>query len=274
MAAKTQDRLDVSAPPVIRAENLGFRTAGKSLIEDVSFSLDAGEILAVIGPNGAGKSTLLKCLAGELTPTAGAILAHGRPLDPARQSAAARWRAVLPQANRIPFAFTAREIVLLGRSPHILGRESPRDQEIVGEALAATDATHLAARSVQTLSGGELQRVHMARVLAQIWEADPGRGRLLLLDEPTAALDLKHQHALLRLARDWADHGTAVLVILHDLNLAARHADSLLWIHQGRQTAFGSPETSLTPRRIREVFGVDAEVLRHKPNGLWIHIRE
>jgi iron complex transport system ATP-binding protein len=260
MAAKKKDRLDVSSAPWLQVEALGFSVGGKSLIEDVSFSLNPGEVLAVLGPNGAGKSTLLKCLAGEISPTSGCILSRGTPLSDFPHCQIARWRAVLPQASRNPFAFSAREIVLLGRSPHVLGRETARDGEIVESALAATDSLHLADRSVQTLSGGELQRVHMARVLAQIWEPDHHQGRLLLLDEPTSALDLKHQHSLLRLAGAWAARGTAVLVILHDLNLAARYATRLLWLNGGRVVASGTPVETFTPQRIEEVFQVRARV--------------
>lgn len=245
---------------MIQVNGLEFRIGEKTLLSGASFSLRAGEVLAVVGPNGAGKSTLLKCLSGEIVPTSGSIRAHGQPLAAEHHSRMACWRGVLPQANRIPFAFSVEEIVLLGRSPHVLGRESEQDRAIVKQALAATDATHLVGRSVQTLSGGELQRVHMARVLAQVWDGDPQFGRFLLLDEPTSALDLKHQHALLRLVREWADKASAILIILHDLNLAARYADFLLWLKEGRQSALGTPQATLTSQRIFEVFEVQATV--------------
>ena len=257
---------------MIVVENLGFQIAGKNLLQEISFSLKAGEILAVIGPNGAGKSTLLKCLSGEIAPSFGSISVHGAKLDLTQHSQAARWRAVLPQANRIPFAFTAREIVLLGRSPHVIGSESARDHQIVAEALAATDASHLSDRSVQTLSGGELQRVHMARVLAQVWDPCPEHGRLLLLDEPTSALDLKHQHALLRLARKWAELGTSILIVLHDLHLATRYADTLLWLNSGKQLACGPPSETLTANRIHTVFAVEAEIRQFSAEEIYIHI--
>jgi iron complex transport system ATP-binding protein len=272
VATKTTDRLDVKSPRFLEVENLGFAVGGIPLLRDVSFSLGLGEVLAVVGPNGAGKSTLLKCLASEIHPTGGTIRVRGQLLQDLHHSQTARWRAVLPQANRIPFAFTAREIVLLGRSPHVLGTESARDLEIVDAALAATDASHLAGRSVQTLSGGELQRVHMARVLAQIWEDPASHGRLLLLDEPTSALDLKHQHSLLNIARKWAERGTAVLVILHDLNLAARYADSLLWLHSGTQVAHGPPGETITSQRIREVFEVPASIHYFENDSLMVRI--
>ena len=244
---------------MIEVREIGCRVGDKVLLEDVSFDLAEGELLAVVGPNGAGKSTLLKCLSGEREIDAGRILVRGTSLHCEAAALTARWRAVLPQANPIPFAFSARDVVLLGRSPHVVGREKPHDYEIVEAAMRATDAWHLAARSVQTLSGGELQRVHMARVLAQIW--DPGEdGRLLLLDEPTAALDLKHQHALLQLARQWADLGAAVLIILHDIGQAARYSDTLLWLKDGRTAALGPPRETVTENLIQRVFEVGVTV--------------
>jgi iron complex transport system ATP-binding protein len=244
---------------MIEVSGLSYSVGAKQLLREANLTLEAGEVLAVVGPNGAGKSTLLKCLSGELTPSQGAITFAGRPLAAIPHHEIARMRGVLPQANRLPFAFTARELVLLGRSPHVIGRESARDHQIVQAALSSTDTLHLADRSAQTLSGGELQRVHLARVLAQIWEP-PESGRLLLLDEPTSALDLKHQHALLKLACTWAAQRTAVLVILHDLSLAARYANSILWLKEGIIQTLGRPRETVTAEIIREVFEVEAKV--------------
>ncbi len=253
---------------MISVENLGFEIQGKVLLDDVSFSLPKGEVLAVLGPNGAGKSTLLKCLAGELRPTKGRIVVTSCVLEEQSARKVARWRGVLPQSSPIPFAFTAREVVSLGRSPHIQGVETAKDHQIVTECLAATDAAHLADRTVNTLSGGELQRVHMARVLAQTWEPDPVHGRFLLLDEPTSALDLKHQHAILRLARNFAAKQSAVLVVLHDLNLAAQYADRVLLLNHARQVSIGTPLETLIPHRIREVFEVEVSIFQRAGGGV------
>lgn len=239
---------------MIQVENVGFSVAGKLLLQDVSFPLRAGEVLAVCGPNGAGKSTLLKCLAGQIAPATGHIRVHGRPLRD-YGTLAARWRAVLPQFGAIPFDFTVREIVLFGRSPHPPGNRA-RDLQIADAALELADVSSLADRTVTTLSGGEMQRVHLARVLAQVWEPAPETGRLLLLDEPTSALDLRHQHLVLQIARHWAAQGTAVLAILHDLNLAATYADTLLLLHRGKTAALGPPETVLEPNVITHVFDI------------------
>lgn len=257
---------------MIDIQHLGFAIGSKTLLGNVSFTLVPGEILAVVGPNGAGKSTLLKCLSGEIEPTSGTILARKQALQQLPPAQVARWRGVLPQISHVPFAFTAREIVLLGRSPHLVGRESHHDHWVTEAALEATDAAHLAERSVQTLSGGELQRVHLARVLAQIWEPDAEHGRLLLLDEPTSALDLKHQHSLLRLTRRWAADGTAVLIILHDLNLAAQYADRLLWLDQGKVAALGTPRETFTAERIQAIFEVVCEVDFPPASHPWVRV--
>lgn len=257
---------------MIEARAVFFQAGENVLLKNVSFSLACGEVLAVLGPNGAGKSTLLRCLSGELKPSSGGIFVHGTPLDVAHHSAAARWRGILPQATRGPFAFSVREIVCLGRSPHVLGAERPKDYEIVEDAMRSTDILHLADRSVQTLSGGELQRVHMARVLAQIWEPTE-QGRLLLLDEPTSALDFKHQQALLSLARDWSRRETAVFLILHEINHAIRFADRILWMKNGSAVALGSPEETVRESLLREIFEVDAHIHRLPDGGRFVEIR-
>lgn len=255
---------------MISVEDLTFSVDGRPLVDHVSFGLARGEVLAVLGPNGAGKSTLLKCLSGEHRPSRGSIRVGDRPLNSWSLRDAARWRGVLPQSGRVPFAFRAMEIVLLGRSPHTSGIESAEDIRIAREALAMADATHLADRTVNTLSGGELQRVHTARVLAQIWEPVENPGRLLLLDEPTASLDFKHQHTLLATARRWARAGTAVLVILHDLNLACAYADRILLLQSGRLQEIGPPDEVLTPETIQRVFDVQAIRLPRPDGAGWV----
>ncbi len=251
---------------MISVRNLEFTVAGKRLIHDISFDLNAGEVLAVCGPNGAGKSTLLKCLASQVNPTAGTIMVGNSSLTELTPKTTAKWRAVLPQSGAIPFDFSAREIVLLGRSPHSDTLSTRRDHEIADEAMASTDTSHLAQRTVTTLSGGELQRIHLARVLAQIHDPVPDPGRLLLLDEPTSALDLRHQEDLLQIARNRAAHDTAVFIILHDLNLAARYADRIFILHEGTTGALGTPHEVLTTELLAKVFRVEARILNH-PDG-------
>lgn len=258
----------------LRASGLTVVTSGGArLLKDVSLELRAGELVAVVGPNGAGKSTLLKALAGDL-PTAwirtGRVEFGGRPLHTWPRRDRARRLGVLPQQMPVPFAFTALETVLLGRSPHG-DRETAADRTIARQALAAAGVEHLAERLCPTLSGGEAQRVGFARVLAQLWPSATPRAeapRYLLLDEPTASLDLARQHELLSVARAWASEGNVgVLAILHDLNLAARYADRLLVLDAGRPRGLGPPADLLTPALLQDTFGLPTLVQPHPTRG-------
>ncbi|HLT30984.1 MAG TPA: heme ABC transporter ATP-binding protein [Myxococcaceae bacterium] len=248
---------------MIRLRNVTLRAGRKVLVEDVSLEVAAGEVVAVTGPNGAGKSSLLRCLAGELAPTEGEVCYGGRPLAEWLPAAIARVRGVLPQDASLSFPFRAGEVVLMGRTPHLHGTERPHDLAIVHAAMEATGVAHLADRDYTRLSGGERQRVHLARVLAQIWDAPSGGGRALLLDEPTSSLDPAHQHLTLQRAVAFAREGAAVLVILHDLNLAAQYADRMVVMRAGRMLASGTPGEVLQPSLIRDAFGFEALVTPH-----------
>lgn len=238
--------------------DLGLQVQGRWLLQGVTGQVVAGQLTAVVGPNGAGKSTLLHLCSGGLVPTAGQVSLDGRALPRWPVHELARRRAVLAQDT--PLAFHARvdEVVALGRYPH---RRQPsyREPHIVPEALAQAGVAHLAGQLLHTLSGGERARVHFARVLTQVWEAVDGGSRWLLLDEPTAALDLRHQTELLQRARDWACHqGVGVVAVLHDLNLALRFADQVWVMHEGRCVAQGDPTQVLTPACLAQVWGVQA----------------
>nr|WP_230840423.1 heme ABC transporter ATP-binding protein [Gloeobacter morelensis] len=252
---------------MLRAEGVGVHLAGRWLLEQVSLEAIPGEVIAIIGPNGAGKSTLLKTLAGEIQPTRGGVSMAGKPLADWPARARACVRAVLPQSSTLAFAFRVFEVVLMGRTPHSRGLEGERDRQIAREAMAAAGVAHLAERLYPTLSGGEKQRVQLARVLAQIWEAPPDSPRYLLLDEPTASLDLTHQHGTLAMARDFARRGAAVVSVLHDLNLAAQYADRLALLKDGKLLGVGAPDTVLTPEWIETGFGLQTLVLRHPRLG-------
>lgn len=215
-------------PMALSCAGVEVRIEGKALLAGASVELAAGKVTAILGPNGAGKSTLLSVLAGQRAPTQGRVTLDGRPLQAHGMPALALRRALMPQESAVAFDFTAQEIVALGRYPH---RRAPgRDEDaIVEEAMALTDVSALAGRVLNTLSGGEKARAHMARALAQLWHPRPdGASRWLLLDEPTAALDLAHQHSAMRLLRAWAGRGVGVVAVLHDLNLARRYADEVV----------------------------------------------
>jgi iron complex transport system ATP-binding protein len=187
----------------------------------------------------------------------------GRPLEALPEREQARRRAVLPQQSQLHFAFSALEVVLMGRTPHLRGAESARDWEVAHAALRTVGMDDFADRDVPTLSGGEQQRVHLARALAQIWTPPEAGHRYLLLDEPTASLDLAHQHQVLRTAAGLAADGVGVLAILHDLNLAAQYADRLAVLRRGRLLADGPPADVLDPALVHAAFDVAVTVLPH-----------
>lgn len=248
---------------MLRTQNLQIRRGRKIVLEDISLELKSGEVLGVLGPNGAGKSTLLGALCGELRADHGSVWLDERELSHWAGAQRAQRLAVLPQVSTLDFAFRVEEVVGMGRLPHQSGRV--RDDEIIAAALHAADAAHLSGRSYLALSGGERQRVHLARVLAQLWPGEAGQ--TLLLDEPTSMLDPLHQHTTLQAVREFADRGAAVLVILHDLNLAARYCDRLLLLEGGRPVALDTPQQVLRPEPLKAVFGLDVLVQQHPERG-------
>ncbi|MBA1276980.1 MULTISPECIES: heme ABC transporter ATP-binding protein [Pseudomonadaceae] len=245
------------------ARNVSVRRGAMTVLENIDLELAPGQVLGVLGPNGAGKSTLLGALSGELAISAGEVQLHQRSLHDWDGPERARCLAVLPQTSTLSFGFRVDEVVSLGRLPHASGQDL--DRRIVAAALQAADAQHLAARSYLALSGGEQQRVHLARVLAQLWPG--GAGQVLLLDEPTAMLDPLHQHGILQAVRQFAEQGGAVMVILHDLNLAARYCDHLLLLADGRARLSGAPGQVLRAEPLKSVFGLDVLIQQHPERG-------
>ena len=258
---------------MLAAHDLSFHAGPRALVDRVSLNVASGEFVAIAGPNGAGKTTLLKMLAQETAPGTGTIVLNGLPLGDWRALERARMLAVLPQESRLAFAFTGLEVALFGRYPHRGGVIGKSDRAIAHEALAMADAAHLAERDFTTLSGGEKARVQLARVLAQLWTPCVIDGkrqpRFLLLDEPTAALDLKHQHATLQAARDFArrEGDVGIIAVLHDLNLAAQYAGHLLLMQQGCIAAQGPPAQVLTVECVEAVFEIKVNVLRRPDSG-------
>ena len=248
---------------MLQAENLTVSRAGREVLSGIDLTLQPGEVLGVLGPNGAGKSTLLDALCGALPVSAGQVTLDERALVTWAGPERARRLAVLPQSFTLNFAFSVEAVVSMGRLPHDTG--AAQDAQIVTAALAAADAGHLTGRSYLALSGGERQRVHLARVLAQLW---PGQaGQVLLLDEPTSMLDPLHQHSTLQAVRRIAGQGTAVLVILHDLNLAARYCDRILLLGEGKAQALATPAQALQPEPLKALFGLDVLVQTHPELG-------
>jgi iron complex transport system ATP-binding protein len=230
------------------------------ILDDADLELHAGEVHALVGPNGAGKSTLFGVLAGDILPASGVVDLDGAPLASIPPKDLARQRAVLLQQNAVAFAFTVEQVVRMGRAPWARTPREETDDESVAAAMAATDITALRDRTVRSLSGGERARVALARVLAQ----DAG---ILLLDEPTAALDLRHQEDVLRLTRDRAAAGAAVALVVHDLNAALAYSDRATLLSRGRVVATGAPAEVLTAERIEDVYGQPVDILTHPVTG-------
>lgn len=243
------------------ADNISLHLSGFDLLRNISLEVEAGKVTAIVGPNGAGKSSLLKVLTGDMAPTRGQVQLNHRPLSHWLLLDRAQMLAVLPQHSLLNFPFTANEVVALGRIPHQTGVIT--DTEIVAQALDLVDASYLQKRLYTQMSGGEKQRVQLARVLAQIWQPSDHGEQFLVLDEPTSAFDLSHQKLTLDIVRQLANRGVGVVMVLHDLNLAARCADNLVVFDGGVIAAQGQPQQVLTESLIDKVFGVKAIVSQH-----------
>jgi len=245
--------------PMLRAEGIGYRTARRTLLSQVSLTLAPGEFISLIGPNGAGKSTLLRVLTGYLAPGEGICRLNGIPLGAWPAVQLARHRAVMGQQGALTLPFSVAEVVAMGRAPWTA---SP-DAHIVDHVMELTGCQPLARREFRALSGGEQQRVRLAQALAQLWQPDGPQG-WLFLDEPTSALDLYHQQHLLRLLKRLTrGGGLAVCCVLHDLNLASLWSDRILLLHEGRLVAGGAPDDVLTERRLRRWYQADVSVQIH-----------
>jgi len=244
---------------MIKIQNISVNYASRQVLKNVSLEIKQGEIFALLGPNGSGKSTLLRALSGILPVARGSISLAGQPLTMLNPAERARWISVVPQNVFLPPAFTAWETVLLGRTPYInfLGQLSARDKEIARCALEKVDALALAARCMGELSGGEQQRILLARALAQ---AAP----ILLLDEPTSFLDLSHQMSLLNLVNKLArEEKLTVVIALHDLNLAARYADRIAMLVDGQIRALGTVRQVLRADVIADAYRWPVQVIDH-----------
>ena len=243
---------------MLTVRNIEFGYAGgEQTLLGVSLDARGGEVLGLLGPNGSGKSTLIRLMCGALRPRSGEVLLSGAPVSALRPRALARALSLVPQSATPPEGFTALDVVLMGRHAYIprLGRESGRDVEIARAAMERTGVEALSERQTHSLSGGEWQRVLIARALAQ-------EAGVLLLDEPVANLDIRYQLEILRLLRALAGEGRAVVLVMHDIDLAARFCDRLAVLRKGRLYADGSPAAVFTPAMLREVYGVSGVVQR------------
>ena len=249
-------------PPAIDARAISFSVEATQLLDRVDLRAERGQFVGLIGPNGAGKSTLLRALANVLRVQQGAVSLLGHDLESLSTRRVAEHLALVPQLAPYTQGFTAFEVVLMGRYPH-LGRfqvEGRDDHQIASNAMRRTEAETFRERTVETLSGGERQRVFLARALAQ-------QPHVLLLDEPTSNLDILHQLKMLNLVRELVDDGLTAVAAIHDLNLAARFCDRLVLLADGRAVAEGEPSSVLTPPIIASTFGVQSAIFRDPATG-------
>jgi len=242
----------------LATERIGFLAGSTALLDDVTLKVEQGEFIAVVGPNGAGKSTLVRMIAGDIKATSGTITLMGKDLAERRPAELSRLRAVLPQQTVVQFPFTARDIVMMGRHPHQADAANSRshDNEVVESVMLATDSHDLAHRIFPSLSAGEQARVALARILAQ-------QTQVIVLDEPTAALDVYHQERAMRILRKEAAGGAAVIAVLHDLNLAAAYADRIALLAGGSLAALGTAREVLQEDLLSTTYRQPMRVVDH-----------
>jgi len=257
------NRNPANADPILETRDVSFSYEGADVVRGVSFAVQRGEFVGVLGPNGSGKSTLLKLLCGLLTPTRGEVFLDGVPLQEKKARDVARRVAFMPQEQLTDFPFTVAERVLMGRHPHLglMEFESAKDAEVAREAMRVTDTLQFANRTYREISGGERQRASLAAALAQ-------QPEILLLDEPTTALDIKFQVQILSLLKKLnAERGLTVVMAIHDLNLAAVSCKRLALLKQGEKKWEGAPSEVLTEEKLREIYEISIrEICDEKGN--------
>lgn len=253
----------------LRARSLHLSLGGRQVLNGIGLTARPGDFSAIIGPNGSGKTTLLRALTGEIAPQGGTITLNGQPIDRLAPETLARRRAVLPQHSALGFSFNVAEIVSIGLATHV-GTEAERAR-LIRAALGLVGLPGHAGRLWQELSGGEQQRVQLARALVQVWQPVGSDGpRWLLLDEPVSSLDIAQQLTVMRLARDYATRGGGVIAVMHDLNLTAMFADHVLLMQNGHALAEGRPADVITDDLLSRAYGCALRV-RHAPeDGVWL----
>jgi iron complex transport system ATP-binding protein len=254
---------------MLRAENISLKLGQKCILESIHLKWEPGKFHVLLGPNGSGKSSLLKILAGDMAPTSGKVYYKEHALKELSIEKLAQQRAVLSQKSMVQFPLSVKEVVLMGRYPHFDFQPNAFDESIVDKALEKLDLIGLKERNYNSLSGGEQQRVQFARILSQIWETENGATRYLLLDEPLNNLDLKYQRDLLETAQSLLNPNTVLIAVLHDINLAMRYGQQLVFMKEGRVVVNGLMASDLTPELMYEVFDVEMEL--HE--GRWFEFK-
>lgn len=251
---------------MIQLNNVSFSAGKKVILHPITLTLEAPKFIAIIGPNGAGKSTLLKCMAGVSKKSSGELIFFGQAEKLISRKQRAKMIGYVPQHFQQSFPMLVKDYIMLGRKPHIQWSFQPKDYEIVEEKMTFLHLQHLRNYYVDELSGGERQRVAIARALVQ----EPS---IIMLDEPISALDINHQIQVLKILKELSNEGHLVLVVLHDLELAARFSDELILMHHGHIHAVGAPTGVLTEQHLQEVYSVRANVTNTE-NGLSIYVED
>jgi len=246
---------------MLDVKDIVYKIGEHTILNNVSAAFEPGKLSMIIGPNGSGKSTLLKIISNEIVNYSGAVHYDKKLLTKKDKLSISKVRAVLSQESELSFPLTAGEVVMMGRYPHFDFKPSVKDKTICSEALQRMNIEKLKERNYLTLSGGEKQRVHFARVLAQIWEQPEDKYRYLLLDEPIASLDLNYQHEFLRIAKEVALQNTVVLAVIHDINLALQYADLVMLLNNGKLVAAGPPAKVITSENLNNIYGVKCRVI-------------
>lgn len=249
---------------MLRLENISVQVGAKKLLDDISVDFEAGKMNLIIGPNGSGKSTLIKAMSKQMAVSSGGVRYGDQEIGSLSYQQLAKFRAVLSQNTEVAFPLKVWEVVMLGRSPHFASSPGSFDLHAVEEAMNYFDVSSMASRDYLTLSGGEKQRVNFARVLAQVWFPQPDQMRYLLLDEPLTFLDVNYQYQFMHQLRKLAEKKDIVIVgVVHDLNLAARFADKILLLNEGKILALGSAHEVLTKENIQKAFQIQPEIFKH-----------
>ena len=252
---------------MISVEQIKYSIGAKNILNNISIQFLPGTCNLIIGPNGSGKSTLIKLLSGELNNYDGRVMYNGADIKTFTKLRLAASRAVLSQQTELSFPMTVEEVVMLGRNPHFEFNPTKKDLEIVKEVINLLDLNSFILRNYQSLSGGEKQRVHYARVLAQIWESPNGEQRYLFLDEPLNNLDIYYQEHFLKMAVSLLNETTTLIGVVHDINIALRYADQLSFLKEGTIIKNGAPAKIVDAILIKEVFNVDAQIMAHPSSG-------
>lgn len=239
---------------MIRIQGLNYAVKNRTIIKDLHLFIDKGEFISIIGANGAGKSTLLKLMAGELKGNSGKILIQSKDITALSMKEMSTFRAYLHQNNLMDIPFTVEEVISMGR---YMKQTLALDKKILEECINICNLNHIRARSIRELSGGEQQRVHLARVLAQLWDVEEG---ILLLDEPISSMDIQYQHQTLAIAKAFCSAGFTVIAVLHDLNMVAQYSDRVVMMKAGRVWWYGSPNEVFKQQHIYSIFGIDSLV--------------